>query len=477
MKEKVLSVGIDIGTSTTEIVFSHIVVDNIAASFRIPDIQIVDKEIIYRSPVYFTPLLSDTLLDTDRIMNIVRQEYSQAGIHPENVGTGAVIITGDTARKENAEAVLEWISDYAGDFVVATAGPQLESILAGKGSGASEYSRAHTGTILNLDIGGGTTNTALFENGVALEASCYDIGGRLIRHDPNGNVEYLFPKFKPLFRIVKDLLNDPRNESLATIEMITEILAQGIIEIIDPQKRSPLERFLATNEKMKPHSVCPDAVSFSGGVGDLIYQEQLPEMGAYGDIGVLLARKIRDRLKESQINLVKPQETIGATVVGAGNHSVDISGSTVTLGAIDHLPLLNIPILRIDNPNKYDGNTLKNKLKEEIGWIQSGDPSVNIALAIESEDEFSFEEIQKMAKKILIGMESLLDSQDVLIVVLKVDYAKVLGQSIRRLLPEGKQLICLDGINVGNGDYIDIGKPVGVGEAVPVVLKTIAFSY
>lgn len=91
---------------------------------------------IYKSRVYITPLLTPVLIDGEAIRTIVEEEFRLAGYAPADVDTGAVIITGESARKENAAAVLEKLSGFAGEFVVSTAGPDLESIIAGKGSGA-----------------------------------------------------------------------------------------------------------------------------------------------------------------------------------------------------------------------------------------------------------------------------------------------------------------------------------------------------
>ena len=156
-----LSVGIDIGTTTTQLVFSHLTVQNESPAFTVPHFAITKKDVLYRSEIDFTPLLSDTVIDTEGIRKIVDGEYAASGFHREDVQTGAVIITGETARKENAAEVLRALSGYAGDFVVATAGPALESVLAGKGSGAQKFSQEHQCAVLNFDIGGGTTNLAL----------------------------------------------------------------------------------------------------------------------------------------------------------------------------------------------------------------------------------------------------------------------------------------------------------------------------
>lgn len=156
--ETLLSVGIDLGTTTTQLVFSRLTVRNEGSAFSVPNYTVAAREVLRRSAVHFTPLRSERELDAEAIARIDVAEYAAAGIDRRAVQTGAVIITGETARRENARAVLEALSGYAGDFVVATAGPALESALAGRGAGAADYAQAHACTVVNLDIGGGTTN-------------------------------------------------------------------------------------------------------------------------------------------------------------------------------------------------------------------------------------------------------------------------------------------------------------------------------
>lgn len=166
--EEILSAGIDIGTSTTQLVFSKMLLQNTGGFGKIPQIKVISKEVIYRSQVYFTPLLSRDEIDGKWVDRIIKKEYRKAGIKPADLSTGAVIITGETSRKKNAEDVVEAIADVAGDFVMATAGADLESVLAGKGAGAAELSRKTGKIVANLDIGGGTTNICLFENGIEM---------------------------------------------------------------------------------------------------------------------------------------------------------------------------------------------------------------------------------------------------------------------------------------------------------------------
>jgi len=141
VSEVLTSVGIDVGTTSTQLVVSRLRVENRASEFAGPEMVIANREIIYRSPVHFTPLVEGKLVDGRKIKEIVEREYQNAGISRGKVDTGAVIVTGETSRRENARTVLAALSEYAGDFVVATAGPDLESVLAAKGSGAVERSR------------------------------------------------------------------------------------------------------------------------------------------------------------------------------------------------------------------------------------------------------------------------------------------------------------------------------------------------
>ena len=141
MRETLRSVGIDLGTSTTQLIFSRLTVENTASPYAVPRMEIRDREILYRSPVHFTPLVNADTLDAGAIGQLLTEEYRRAGIDPADVDTGAVIITGETARKENARAVLEAVSHLAGQFVVATAGPALESVLAARGAGADRCAR------------------------------------------------------------------------------------------------------------------------------------------------------------------------------------------------------------------------------------------------------------------------------------------------------------------------------------------------
>ena len=177
---KLLSVGIDIGTTTTQLIFSKLSLVENVHSGQIPRIDIAGREVIYVSDIFFTPILDSETIDSNQLAKILESEYRNAGITPQQVETGAVIITGETARKKNADQVLNAISSLAGDFVVTVAGPNVEGMIAGRGSGAANYARKHYATVMNIDIGGGSANCAVFKQGNFEDSSAMSFGGRVI---------------------------------------------------------------------------------------------------------------------------------------------------------------------------------------------------------------------------------------------------------------------------------------------------------
>lgn len=328
MREELLSVGIDIGTSTTQLIFSKLIVENTESNFSVPRISIVDKEIIYKSKVYFTPLISNNEINGQQIKDIVENEYKKANISKEDIHTGAVIITGETARKENANDVLHTLSGFAGDFVVATAGPDLESIISGKGAGAHIYSKEHSTTIVNIDIGGGTSNIASFKRGEVTDTGCLDIGGRLVKIDKiSKKITYISPKID---KIIKDNNLNLQVGTMATVENtkpIVDIMVDLLMESIGLKKQTPLFDFIITNKSISIDENIKN-VSFSGGVADYIYYDgEIKDYFEYGDLGILLGQTIKNCEYLKKVNVVKSMETIRATVVGAGSHTTEVSGS------------------------------------------------------------------------------------------------------------------------------------------------------
>ncbi|UQZ90749.1 ethanolamine ammonia-lyase reactivating factor EutA [Deltaproteobacteria bacterium Smac51] len=479
MSEYLLSVGIDLGTTTTQLIFSRLEVENTASAASIPRIQIVDKEIIYRSDIYFTPLLSRAVIDVSAVRELVEKEYKKAGITPDDLSAGAVIITGETARKENSEAVLRTLSGLAGDFVVATAGSDLESIIAGRGAGTAAMSKKTFGrALVNLDIGGGTTNLAVFQEGDPADTSCLDIGGRQIIIDPQTmKLTYVAEKVSILAGRMNLKIKEGETASIGDVTKICERLALIMAQSLGLAPATEDLDLFITAHPLK-HSWQFGGLTFSGGVADFIYNDyDSAKPFPYGDIGPLLGHCIRNCRPFDQVERLIPQETIRATVVGAGSNTMEISGSTIAISDASVLPIKNIPILKLtDDDEAGDYKYFSSRLAEKASWFkdEGEDTYQRIAVAFRGVDNPSFEKVQELARKVIEGMADYLRTNDLLVVAMDRDMAKSLGYALMNALPH-KKIISLDTVKVENGDYIDIGTPLANGRVVPVVVKTLVF--
>ena len=476
-KTAILSFGIDVGTSTTQVVFSKLQMDNAGGYFSVPRVAIVDKEVVYKSEVYMTPLKTDVLIDTDALRDIVAAEFRKAGYRPEDTDSGAVIITGESARKENSDAVLKSLSDFAGDFVVSAAGPDMESLIAGKGSGAWQYSMDHHCRVANLDIGGGTTNVVLFEDVETLARGCLDIGGRLICMNPQGIITKVSPAAAVMAQAagVSVSVGDRCDElklTAVTRQMAAALNAYlGVgtkdIDAILRQIKTPGSSDFPVPEKVQ-------AVFFSGGVADLIYHESA-DTWAYGDIGVLLGRAIRESRLFTDFQKMEPGETIRATVVGAGTYTTTISGSTITYSD-DIFPLKNIPVIKLDEELQeacFAGET--EPVIRRIQWVLGQNDEEHFILAMPGKRNPGYMEMKRASASIRQIMDRVQPPGEPILLVIESDIAKAMGQMIRQQPDLKRQVVAIDSIHVEDGEYVDMGKPMMNGMVIPVVVKTLIF--
>ena len=447
MAEHLLSVGLDVGTTSTQLIVSRLMVSNKASGFSVPEMEISQREILYRSPVHFTPLLEGNLVDGDKIRALVEEEYKNAGISRDDVDTGAVIITGETSRRENAKAVLDALSQHAGDFVVATAGPALESVLAARGAGATAWSAETGKTVFHMDIGGGTANLALIEDGVITCTDCLNVGGRLIKIEKN-RISYISPVLDGLCSLgVGDAVTEH------DLEPVAELLTQALEMAAGLREPTPLLQKLRTAE-LGTHQGCAvknAVISFSGGVADCI--ETNHPAFAFGDMGPILGRAIqKSRLCQGAYRL--GAETIRATVIGAGCHSAGLSGSTVFLQNVP-LPVKNLPVVSVSEQD-LSADGIRQKL--------SGQDTLSV-LALPELADVTYNRIKSLAEVLATA------GPDPLFICVEQDMAKALGQAIALGRGSSAGVLCIDRVRLKDGDYLDVGNPIG--PALPVVVKTL----
>ncbi|MCG8485630.1 MAG: ethanolamine ammonia-lyase reactivating factor EutA [Clostridia bacterium] len=476
--EVINSIGIDIGTTTTQLVISQLTIKNVAPGSLVPRMQITEKVIIYKSKIYRTPILEDGLIDAESIYYFIDFELREAGFKPDSIQTGAVIITGETAKKENARRISNKIADFMGDFVVATAGGCLEGIIAGKGSGACEYSLKHYCTVANIDVGGGTANIGIFKNGEVIDSCCINVGARLLQLDSQSGK--ILKIEEPLNSILKYMNVQLQEGSLFNKVLFDDICSNMALIIWNVLFGISLPQEISSLILGDPIGYGDeiDVIMFSGGVADWIYEtsvsHEIPQLCQYGDVGPLLGERIKVVFESKGRVLTRPTETIRATVIGAGSQTLDVSGSTILVDN-DLLPLKNIPVLLpFKEAYTLTEDGIKLAVQNSIRLFANYDFPTPIAIAISGKHCNSFEEMKIYAKGIIAGLRNHIEEGYPIIIILEQDAGKVMGQSIKAHC-SNSQIICIDQLKVAEGDYIDIGKAISGGSVVPVVIKTLVF--
>ena len=461
-----VSVGIDVGTTTTQLVISKLTLVNVMPGSQVPKVEISHKSITYMGNIHFTPFEDREHVDGAVLREIIAKEYEKAGVEPGQIDTGAIIITGETAKKENASEIIHSLADYAGDFVVATAGPDLESVIAGRGSGAEALSKRLHGCIANIDVGGGTTNIAYFDRGKCIGTACINVGGRLLEVDHiTHRLNYISAPGQMIMNHIYPKGSLPHSgDEVLIIRTCLQAMVECVERVIFHEPPFTQDKpFVMTNTLP---DVSLDGVVFSGGVAKYIYLPGIKEWWIHGDVGPLLAEAFRESRIYSTFSVHEGSETIHATVLGAGAHTLNVSGSTTTISQ-HSLPLRNVPAVYpevrasgVFSWLKAAGN-YNDSLYRTVALVVPALPNTDFQTILTLADTLAYElPLIKGKPKVIIAQQ---------------DIAKVLGQTLLRLLPS-VSLVCLDGIELALGDFLDIAKPLPHQDAVPVIVKTLVFA-
>ena len=461
------SVGIDIGSSTSHLTFSRLVLRRLGESLS-SRFRVVERNVLHQSPILLTPYRDPFLIDTERLDSFIRGAYARAGLTPDGIDTGAVVVTGEAAKKENAESILSLFAREAGRFVCAAAGPQLEAMMAAHGSGAVARSREGSG-VLSVDIGGGTTKLAVCRDGQVAAVAVINVGGRLVAED-RGRITRLEEAGAlvgdevGLRLAVGQRIDDTRKAALA------EKMAACLFELIDRRPFSSLTRRLMHTPPLDDDGPI-DVLMFSGGVSEYIYER---ERAAFDDLGKALGEAVRSRLRHHPLagSLATPLEGIRATVIGAAQYTVQVSGSTIFTPQPDLLPIRNLPVLsvRLGEPLSVAGVA---EAVRQAG--RAHDPELldgPLALAIRWPFGPSHSELTLLGQ----GLVQALDGRQAPVVLaFDRDIARLMGRLLLEELRAKLNLVAVDELELGAFDYIDVGEPLPVSGVVPVVVKSLVF--
>jgi ethanolamine utilization protein EutA len=467
---KILSVGVDVGSSTSHLVFSDLLLkrDQRSVTRRF---NIEERNIIYEGRIIHTPMLDDNTIDIVGLTDFFKEEYARAGIDPADIQTGAVIVTGESARKQNARQIAEALSNDAGRFVAATAGPNFESLIAAMGSGAAARSKDGDKTILSCDIGGGTSNMAISRNGATLSTSCISVGGRLLGVDHKGEIWRID---EPAARVMENL--GVRHQigdliSKADIEKIAAKLAEILFEVITGPATSALARQLMLTADLDfPERI--DEYSFSGGVAELMYGG----VNNFDDIGHLLSDKIKLLTPELAAPVIELPNKIRATVIGAGAYSLSISGCSGFRDDKISFPIRNVPVIRVDvDQSKLSAEHVMSQIQASFQRFDLDEGDEIIALYFKDPVRVSYPQLELFAKSIEAALPNTINNKLPVILIFETDIACSVGNVIRRETQVKTNLLSLDELRLKEGDWIDIGEPLVGDQVFPVTVKSLVF--
>ena len=468
---RLTSVGIDIGSSTSHLMFSKLVMwrrsTEMASRF-----EVIYREVLYRSPILLTPYSDPDTIDTAKLAAFVKQAYDEAGIAPDAVDTGAVICTGEAVRKHNAAAIIRMLADQGGHFVCATAGPNLEAILGAHGSGAVVRSKRN-GPGMNVDVGGGTAKIAIVEGGAVRETMAINVGARLIAWDEASRVIRIEEAGRAVAAAcgydiaVGQVIRD--EEKAAIAEKLGDLLFEAL-----RRELSPLARDLVIVGPLR-HAGALKEISFSGGVGEYVYDEGKPD---YGDLGKLFGAAIRRRLRTLDLPLAGSVECIRATVIGASQYTVQVSSSTVFVSRDNLLPRLDLQVIPMRLPQGDEGLTadaVSDGIVQAFARFDLSPSTIErpIAVALLGPIFPSYASIRAFSEGIAKALAPLTEQPWSLI--LSADVAGLVGNMLTRELKVPNDVIVVDGIEVGDFNFVDLGQMLPSVEAIPVVVKSLVF--
>jgi ethanolamine utilization protein EutA len=464
-----LSVGIDIGSSTSHLVFSRIVLERLDARY-----VVAEREAFYQSDILLTPYSDAEIIDADALGAFFERQYHSAGVDPDEIDSGALILTGVAVRRRNARPIGDLFARQAGKLVAVSAGDSLETIMAAHGSGALSRSIRDQSTVMNVDVGGGTSKIAVCAAGSVIAHPAIDVGARLICIDPAGKIVRVEDAGQRFASGLGLALNIGDTLSSDDASALTTRMAECLLEAMRGGSPTAGGKPLLRLDRLA-HFGSIDAVTFSGGVAEYMFGW---EASAFGDLGVSLAAAIRERLAECDVKLERPIEGIRATVIGASQYTTQVSGSTIFVSPISALPLRNAPviapILTLDQ-DVIDSHSISAAVKAELKRLDMTDTDYAVAVFVPWRGSATYQRLDAFCRGVVDGLSAPLAQGLPLVLVGDGDVGGLIGIHCREELKLTNPIVSIDGLELKEFDYIDIGTMLEASGAVPVVIKSLLF--
>lgn len=466
---RLTSVGVDIGSSTSHLVFSRIVMEQVGHRYLV-----IERTIIHESEVLLTPYTDDMAIDADRLGTFIDRQYELAGLAPADIDTGALILTGVAVRRTNARAIGELFASQAGKFVAVSAGDGLETTLVAFGSGTVALSLHEHVRAMNVDIGGGTSKIAVCAEGEIVDLTAIDVGARIICFDAERRVTYFEEAGRRFAEEADIALERGKILSEGELERIVELMTDRLFQAMGGQAVDEKTIELLRLDPLKDPRV-PDTLSFSGGVSEYIYGK---ESTGYGDLGPMLAAAVARRVETWGPRQVPPAEGLRATVVGASQYTIQVSGSTIFVEPHGTLPVRNVPVITPDLPlesDDLDAEALAKAIQLALRRLDLQDGNQPVAMCFRWQGSATFGRLDAFCRGVIKGLAPILDQNLPLILVSDGDIGGLIGLHCSETVQLDKPIVSIDGIRLKEFDFIDIGALLEASGAVPVVIKSLVF--
>src|SRR5688572_13242610 len=465
----ILSVGVDIGSSTSHLVFSRIVLERLDSRY-----VVTLRETFYESDILLTPYSADETIDAEALGAFIAKQYADAKVQPDEIDTGALILTGVAVRRSNARAIGELFASQTGKLVAVSAGDSLETVMAAHGSGAVSRAIRDNTAVMNVDIGGGTSKIAVCAEGKVIDLTAVDVGARLVVRDDAGRITRIEEAGRQFgselgLKLELGAVLKPEDERTLAAHMADRLF--------DAMKGGSPKVGTSSLLRLDPltHAHEISEVTISGGVSEYVYGR---EKTSFGDLGPMLAGEIRARIQNWGKKLVKPAEGIRATVIGASQYTTQVSGSTIYVWPMEVLPVRNVPVIAPDmklDDEEIDPDKVAASIKAVLRRLDLGDGERPVAVFAPWRGSATFARLDAFCRGVIAGLEKVLAHGHPIVLVGDGDVGGLIGIHCREELKLDYPVISIDGLDLKEFDYVAIGALLESSGAVPVVIKSLIF--